>query len=112
MDGYRRDGIAPTETAAEYQTGTAVERAAELGREHGVVAGANWIAQRDHWERDGFSYQVPLPEPDLSAGDVAELLGIPLPDSVWDERDEKWDGLRAYETAFTAAVEATIRDAV
>lgn len=87
-----------------------ITRASELGTEHGTAAGHHWLAQRDHWERDGFSYRVSLPTPDLS-GDkldrLAEDCGLGL--GAWQVLDSC---NAAFSAAFSAAVEATIRGVI
>ena len=78
---------------------SAVERAREIGTEHGRAAGEEWLV--DHAvglaviarriKRDGFEpVRGYLPKPHASSGDYAAC--------------------EAYEAAFTEAVETTIRE--
>ena len=73
---------------------TTTERAALLGTEHGTAATETWIVAAEQW---GSIYAMDRPQPDLT-----DDLG-------WRTKylaDEETD---AYEAAFIAAVEATIR---
>lgn len=91
---------------------SAVQRASELGAEHGTRAAEDWWptatpSQRDFLTlraRKGMSFPTGawLPQPDLrnNYDNLTELFGADVP---------RWEMTLAWEAAFTAAVEATIR---
>lgn len=104
----------------------AVERARELGTEHGTRAAEKWFAGAngshylDHARGHGewcasIAYEDVMPQPDLSSpnvfaiGDETETTYYVNLDDPDEGRDVPGEIVDAYSAAFTAAVETTIR---
>lgn len=87
---------------------TSVERAAELGAEHGIRAAEEFLNQPRWHSLDGFDrwkYQEGWPQPDLSNLDFLKVARA----AQYEGYDVAVHIDESYRTTFTSAVEATIR---